>query len=158
MIKFLSIAALSILLLASCSKSDTAPQAPTISLYGLSANTVRSGAIEDTLIISLQVSDPNGDLSSEDGTGKQDVILIDSRHAGSDLDTLRFNLPAIPKAVNDASKGISGRADIMICAGIYLFQRDDHLDGDTLHFDIHVLDRAGHESNVITTPDIYLTP
>ncbi len=158
MIKLLSITALFSLFLVSCSKNNTAPEAPIISLLGISPNTVRSGMIEDTLIISLKISDQNADLGNDENGARPDVILVDSRNTGSPDDTLRLYLPPIPNEIKDASKGISGTANIILSAGLYLFQRDDHPDGDTLHFDIHVLDRAGNKSNHVVTPDIYIKP
>lgn len=158
MVRFLSIVAFFSLFLISCSKSNTGPEAPVINILGMSTNTVRSGVIEDTLIISLKIADNNADLGNDENTGIPDVIMIDSRHTGLPEDTLRLYLPPIPNDIKDAGKGISGRGDIILSAGFYFFTRDSHPNGDTLHFDIQVLDRAGHRSNIVTTPDIYITP
>ncbi|RYE25832.1 MAG: hypothetical protein EOP51_02635 [Sphingobacteriales bacterium] len=158
MIRLLSVVAVLSLILVACSKSNTAPEAPVISLLGIQPSTVRSGNPEDTLIISMMVSDANADLGVDENSGKHDVIMIDSRNTGTAEDTQRLFLPTIPDQIKEAGKGLSGRADIILPAALYLLSRDDHPDGDTLHFDIYIMDRAGHESNHIVTPDIYLTP
>ena len=67
------------------------------------------------------------------------AILLRKGHYGDDT---TIALVDLRKRINDFSLKFESRGDIL-----YIFK------GDTVHFKLHITDRSGNKSNVITTPD-----
>jgi hypothetical protein len=99
----------------------------------------------DTLIIKFSFTDGDGDLGGGDTTN---VFLIDSRlgNAGES-----YLISDIPQA--GATNGISGEITIMI-PKIFCFPNS--APRDSLIYSIQIVDKAGHQSNIIQTPAIEL--
>ena len=145
-----------------CVKPPDYPDEPVIKFKSLTKNTQLQSAIDDTdtLLVTLEFTDGDGDLGS--ATKANDISVIDSRDNSGDT----LSLPLIEQ--QGAGNGISGEISIVVptvCCIQYdtvagnIFPRscqDVTLDQNTLFFKISIADRAGHRSNEIRTPDILL--
>ncbi|MFT5833477.1 MAG: hypothetical protein ACI97N_001104 [Cognaticolwellia sp.] len=98
----------------------------------------------DTLIIKFSFTDGDGDL----GGDTLNVFLIDARlgNAGES-----YPINDIPQA--GATNGISGEITIMI-PKTFCFRNSPPR--DSLIYSIQIVDKAGHQSNIIQTPAIEL--
>lgn len=138
----------------SCSKDGAGDSAPVISQLSIAPNTVRSGFSKDTVFVTFTVNDKNADLGRDIQNKEFDIYMRDSR----DLHETGFPFPSIPEEIKDPSKGLTAITTVKLNAALFLQTRQDHLEGDTLHYEIYVMDKAGNKSNVLTTSDIYILP
>ncbi len=140
----------------SCKKKTTGPVEPGISFSKMAPTTVRSGNSEDTVFIQFNVSDADGDLGNDPSSNNYDIYVKDSR----DTTVNGFFFPNIPKEVTETGKGVRGVCTLRIYASLFLIKRTDlqHENGDTLHYEIYIKDKAQHTSNIIQTPNIYILP
>ena len=99
----------------------------------------------DTLLITFSFTDGDGDLGGGDTSN---VFLIDSRlgNAGEN-----YFISAIPQA--GVTNGISGEITVMI-PEIFCFPNS--APRDKMTYSIQIVDKAGHHSNIIQTPEIEL--
>lgn len=144
--------------LAGCNKDD-APLSttPSISFVSLEPRTVKAASSEDTVFLTFRFSDGDADLGVglDAPAGQYDVFLKDSR----DSVVNQYLFPDIDDALRDPAKGMTGSATIIIQAALLRPRDSLHgVLGDTLRYEVYVKDRAGHESNRFTTPEIFLTP
>ncbi len=148
--------ALLALSIAACKKDELPPKPPVISSLAVSPKTVTSGSLADTVLITFDVSDENGDLGF--GSSSQDVDIYLKDSWGNN--PFPFYFPEIPEGLSDNGKGISARCTVRVPASQYLFIRPDpiHAKGDTVKYEIYVVDRAKQESNKLTTPNIFIMP
>jgi hypothetical protein len=142
-----------------CKKSSTGSKTPQISLIKVTPNTIRM-ASTDTISISFNIADGDADLGNDPDGTLYDIYMVDSRYKGGpdvSEDTIALRFPEIPKGAQNPAKGVEGICVLDLDGG-YFYVRDDHPEGDTLQFDIYVIDKALHKSNLINTGDIYITP
>ena len=141
-----------LLFAAACQKNNNSSPYPQISLKGFAPDSVKSGLFSDTSFIQLSFFDGDADL-----TENARVKVVDSR---SPADTLNFPFPAVDPALLDPTVGEEGTCFIKIQAAILKIRTDTlhNGKGDTLKFTVHVIDVAGHESNRVTTPNLYIRP
>jgi len=139
----------------SCRKGDNSP-IPYIELIALSPDTVKGGSLTDTVDITFNFSDGDGDLGND--VGVYDFFLRDSRDSA--IDILRFPFPDIPEEARDPIDGIRGTGAIRL-PGHFIQLRQDTLHtfhGDTLTYEMWITDRASNMSNIVKTPPIYIRP
>lgn len=144
---------------ASCKKTSTGSKTPQIALVKVTPNTIRM-ASTDTITISFNVADGDADLGNDPEGTLYDIYMVDSRYVGGpdvSEDTLMLRFPEIPNGAQNPAKGVEGVCVLDLDGG-YFYMRDDHPEGDTLQFDIYIIDKALHKSNIINTGDIYITP
>jgi hypothetical protein len=141
-------------LVASCKKTKNNNTNPVITLQGLDSNTVVSGASNDTVFIRFQVVDGDGDIAHDKvGSGDHDIYITDSRTG----EVLPYWYPDIPSGSINPEEGVNAFVTLRVLAA-FISTRLDHPLGDTLTYDLYVKDKAGHQSNVITTPKVYILP
>ena len=141
-----------LLLAAACQKNNNNSPYPQISLKGFAPDSVKSGLFSDTSFIQISFFDGDADL-----TTSSMVKVVDSR---STSDTINLPFPAVDPALLDPTIGEEGTCFIKIEAAILKIRTDSvhNGKGDTLKFTLHVIDAAGHESNRVTTPNLYIRP
>ncbi len=143
--------------LSSCHTGPDYPVEPVIKYIGMSKQEMIQGFNSDTLILTIGFTDGDGDIGLDSQTG-QNIFLIDNR-TGDIYD--RFRIPTIP--VEGANNGVSGTIEMTVLTTCCIFPEgipncetpEQYPDND-LSFDIYITDRAGHQSNIITTPVIKL--
>lgn len=143
----------------SCVIAPDYPVEPVLTYNGVSKNTIFQGVSNtDSLYISANFTDGDGDLGDEN-ENKFNIFLIDNR-TGNLQD--KFITPYVPPA--GASNGISGELQILVYTTCCFFpdnippcESPPQYPTDTISYDIYIVDRAGNESNHITTEQIVIS-
>ncbi|MBA3647900.1 MAG: hypothetical protein H0W62_05010 [Chitinophagales bacterium] len=139
--------------LASCLKPPDYDVIPVIQFDSISANHVRgissSGVAYDSLTVVVSFTDGDGDLGASTSFPDDTIpnLFFKDSRTGS---VYPFQFPYItPEGnVKDISGKIAYTLDGVNCI--------PGLSADTFHYTIQIMDRAGHLSNEVITPDIIL--
>jgi len=148
--------ALAVILIIACQNPPDYPLQPVIEYKSIAKNTLLQGTfMQDSTLLVLSFTDGDGDLGNEDSVS---IFLIDNR---DNFELPGFKIPYIGE--QGVGKGISGEISIVLpttcCTypnGVPPCQPSDIYPRDTLTYDLYIIDRAGNESNRITTEPIYL--
>ena len=137
---------LGIVLLFSCNKETDIPYAniPQISLLKISHDTIRE--YQDVLILTIQYRDGDGNLGFEE-PNKYALFVRDTRLEKFD----GFYIG--PLAPPDAVVPIQGELNIEF-PSLFLFGNGR---SEATFFEIKMLDRAGNESNILTTDPVIIS-
>ena len=145
--KKIIIPAFILLLMVACVRPQNYPIIPNISDIAISDSSVTEGV--DSVVVSFHFTDGDGDL----GVGKNDtsmnIFLVDNR-TGYEY---KYQMPTASDKKSPQS--ISGDTWVTVDP-LNLTCRPFHPTWDTLSYDVYIVDRAGHKSNKLTTPDIYV--
>lgn len=144
---FSLLVAMSLLLGVGCSDpaSQLIPAIPEIELLNTTPTTVI--AYEDAIVFTLQYTDGDGDLGTNDDT-ERNVFLTDTR-----IGTVHeFRIQQL--APDGADIPITGSFDLTLPYTILT----NGTSTETVSFEIHVVDQAGNESNVVISPEIQVMP
>jgi hypothetical protein len=140
-----------VLFFTKCQKAPDFPATPVISFVKFNQTQIRPD--KDSLKITFSFTDGDGDLGSEQGQNTTGDIFVTDVRVGKANYTYSFNMPYItPKG---SYKQISGNYIIDMIGDCHC--RPDHTIADTVSYLINIQDRAGHVSNTITTPKVYLS-
>lgn len=145
--------------LQSCIDAPDYPDVPQIEYIGLSSNTMNQSAVnEDSLTLFFSFTDGDGDLGLMPNDAATNIVVTDTRDRNiRDL----FKSPFIPE--DGIGNGISGEIQLKLYSTCCIFpdgippcDRTSDILFDTLKYEIFIRDRAGNQSNVITTDEIIL--
>ena len=145
-------------LLAACASPPDYPIEPAIEFVGLTKDTLQRGSFfNDTTFVTFSFTDGDGDIGDQDSL---QLFVKDSR----DTFTNSFRIPFVPEL--GASNGLKGEITVRIFSSCCIFPPELFLDGcsdvynqmpyDKLTFDIFIKDRAGNQSNIITTTPVFI--
>jgi hypothetical protein len=142
---------------AACVRPPDYPIEPRIEFLGLSKNIVKQGLTKDTLYLSVTFTDGDGDIGFQNNDST--LYIIDTRDGTRSNDVQ--GLPSVPE--QGAGNGITGEIRMRIyggcCSNGFIPcspQLTDKYAQDTVIYSIYIKDRAGHESNRVKTPPIYI--
>lgn len=140
-----------------CKKHSSISSVPSIAFVSMTPDSIKQGSGEDTVYINFRLTDGDADLGNRDpASADYDIYIKDSRN-----DTFQgYFFPEIAQAVEDPAKGVTGTC-VFKLLGALVYCRQDSLHlatGDTTHFELYIKDRAGNNSNHITTPDLRILP
>lgn len=146
---FLFFLSLGLLLLNGSSCTDPVvqviPPVPEIELLNTSPHQVIE--FQDEIIFTIEYTDGDGDLGTNDDT-KRNVFVKDSR-----IDNIHeFRLQQL--APDGADIPITGTFELTLPYTILVGGSSPEL----VRFDIYVVDEAGNESNVVSSPEIQVNP
>lgn len=143
-----------LLIVQGCYKPPTYPVEPAITFEGFDISGTYTPGASGNILVGF--TDGDGDLgktSNGDTVNVKNVIIKNLKYPFL-LDSL--NLPLIPK--KGTADAISGEIEIKLRS---LIDEADCLlytkPTDTFRYEIKILDRAGNESNTITTSDLVVT-
>lgn len=135
-----------------CQK-NTASKIPQISLlYFLPQDSMKVNI--DTCFIIFSLTDGDGDIGNDSLSA---IYMKDSRYPAAGF--VKTPFPQIDPSIEDPKNGLEGT-----CTFIPVPQPEPRLDslhmatGDTLYYELYIKDRAGNESNHITTHTIIVRP
>lgn len=133
-------------ILGACSKDDRLPfkEEPEITLLNLSHDTIRQ--YEDVLVIRIRYLDGDGDLGFEE-PDRYALFVRDARL--EDFDDFFIGPVAPPGELVP----VQGEIDIEL-PSLFLFGNGDL---ESTYFEIKMVDRAGNESNLITTRPVIIS-
>ncbi|GAB4253843.1 MAG: hypothetical protein Kow0027_19560 [Saprospiraceae bacterium] len=145
-------------LLAACATPPDYPIEPHIEFVSLSKDTLIRGIFNDTTFITFSFTDGDGDIGSPDTL---DLFVYDTR---TGLLANQYTVPEVPEL--GANNGIKGEITVQVPSSCCLFDPDLLLDPckdehpsllyDPIVYEIFIFDKAGHKSNVIQTPPVYI--
>lgn len=144
--KYIYLLLLPVLIVAACSSNQVFPSEPEISFVDIQPKIVKE--FQDSIVITISFTDGDGDLG-DDGRSVFNMFVKDNRPSiPANLATISYILPNLtPDAKNPAIQG-----EIIIeypATGIL-----NGADSEVTTFDVLVVDRAGNESNTVTTEPI----
>lgn len=149
-----------ITLSASCKKKPGSyPPEPQIYYMGAIPRVVN---LEDTAAmvkIDLKFTDGDGDIGRDPNEKQENIYLRDSRDTSTSIDyTFKQNFPYLDDSKRPDGGGLEGFMSISLGRQWFSISDSLHLAlrKDTLHFDIYIMDDAGHKSNVVSTDPIYI--
>lgn len=156
----LTLAALA-LVIHSCKKGNKLTQAPVISDLRMSNNIVHDGnspVYSDTVTLVFTMKDGNGDFGTTDNDTAFRIFLKDS--ADNNI-VYGYTYPEIPRELVDPSRGLVASCTVRIDAKQKLILKpvppgNPPRTMDSVKFHLYVVDDARNESNIITTPYIYI--
>ena len=156
-IRYLLLFAFAGLAMVSCKKTNDMSKIPNVTLTAfISGNGSDKVLVNiDTAFLLFDFTDGDADIGTDPGS-TSDIYIKDLR--GGDFNGYSF--PAdIDRSIEDPKKGIKGSVVFQFTPDV-LTMRDDSLHNatkrDTTSFEFYIVDRAGHESNHITTPPIII--
>ncbi|HHM21422.1 MAG TPA: hypothetical protein ENJ20_05300 [Bacteroidetes bacterium] len=143
---------------AACSTPPDYPIEPVLEFVDVSKDTIRRGSFfNDTTFVTFSFTDGDGDIGDRDSL---QLFVTDSRNGFVN----DFRIPFVLEP--GASNGIKGEITVRLFSSCCIFPSDLFLDGctdiydpmpyDKVVYDIYIKDRAGHQSNVISTTPIFI--
>ncbi len=135
-----------------CQKAPDFSVVPSIAF--VSFNHTQIHPDKDSLKITFSFKDGDGDLgynSGQNTNGDTTIYITDIRVDKTDY-TYIFDMPYI--TAKGSYKQISGNFTIDMISDCHC--RPDHATADTVSYKIKIRDRAGHVSNTIQTPQVFL--
>lgn len=154
MIKYIVILSIVIWSCISCSDNPNGNNRPEISFAGMSKDKLNQGSLglNDTLLVSLNFVDVDGDLSG----ARNNVVVIDNR-----LDEVHYinTIPDLPQTKNGNIGIMTINIPTVCCIfndGTPACDSPPNTPTNEISFDIFLIDQLGNESNRITTPIITL--
>lgn len=143
----------------SCANAPDFSDIPNLSFTGLSKfELIQSSFNSDTLILFLEFEDGDGDIGRMDSDFMTDLFIIDKR-LNDTID--RIKTPFVP--LQGAANGIRGTMQIQLFTTCCIFpdgippcQNPPQYPTNDLQYDIFLIDRAGNQSNTVTTDVITL--
>ncbi|MBK9734175.1 MAG: hypothetical protein IPO92_04105 [Saprospiraceae bacterium] len=145
----------------SCIKPPDYSNTPVLEFRSLSKTIMNQGVFgEDSVELVLFFTDGDGDFGSEAQSNVKNIFIKDNRTN----ETFReYKAPFIP--TQGSTNGISGTISIRIystccifpeASGIFPCTQTDDFPFNDLTLDIYIKDRAGNQSNTVTTSVIKL--
>lgn len=143
----------------SCNKVNQGDKVPYIKLEKFGPDSVSASNLQyDSLRISFNIQDGDGDLGNDfNVTNVYDIYLRRIPDTNTQYNGLAF--PDLPLDYKNPTKGVEASCSITYSGFIFTPRQDPiHLLKDTAYIEFYVKDRAGHESNHIITPPVYILP
>lgn len=142
----------------SCKDDNKISEIPSIQFIGINKNVMIQGDLnQDSVIITLEFEDGDGDLGYGSASTQKDIFVIDKR---TGLLSDQFKIPDIP---NSNDQAISGSLSIRLYNTCCLFSNNIppcsnpvQFPTDSITYEVYIVDRAGHESNRIESSKVYL--
>lgn len=142
-----------------CVTSPDYPIEPQIEFIGFSKSELEQGSLNnDSLTMIISFTDGDGDLGSPPETAEKNLFVIDNR-TGEIFNS--FKTPVIPE--EGVGNGVSGEIRVLMFTTCCIFpdnippcESPDLYPSNEITFDVYIIDRAGNESNTITTPVVTL--
>jgi len=139
----------------SCDTKNSVSKIPQIALIGFEPVSDSMKVNIDTAAVLFSIVDGDADIGNDSVISV--IYWMDSRYQSAGFNKTPF--PAIDASIEDPKKGLKGTCFFQPFP--YPEPRGDSLHtatGDTLSYEFYIKDRAGHESNHITTPTFIIRP
>ena len=141
-----------------CTGDGEIPEKPRIWFISFSKNEMLQGDInQDSVWMEIGFEDGDGDLGFGSSSPEKDIFLFDKRTA---LLQDAYKLPDLPPT---AGKSINGSIRLRIFNTCCLFPQGIppcsapvQFPRDSIAYELYIVDRAGNQSERITSPQIYL--
>lgn len=138
-------------------KKNKLSNIPHIDLRSMYPDSIQAGSGTDTLYILFGMQDGDADLGNDQTTVNYDIWIKDKRF---DTGYSGYFFPQIDTRAENPSTGVVGTCLFKQVAA-FITPRPDSIHmhyGDTTSFELYIVDRAGHQSNHITTGNVFIKP
>ncbi len=147
-------------LISSCTQGPNLSDIPYLEYQMLSKDTIdQSVSTDDSFVLFLHLEDGDGDIGNESDESVFNLFIIDNR-TGEDYDQ-PVQIPKIPESVS--KRGVLIDLELTLFPTCCRFpdstipcEPSTSNPLDSLTMSIHLVDRAGNMSNVVTTDWLYL--
>ena len=143
----------------SCTKSNDVSKIPQISLlyFGSGEGTDSMVLNIDTAFLEFSLVDGDGDIGNDPNGPNNDIFIKDFRY---DTGYVGYHFPAVDQSIENSKKGIQGKCLFEFTPDLITTRPDSihQATGDTTHYEVYIVDRAGHQSNHIVTGPIIMRP
>jgi hypothetical protein len=141
-----------------CNGTDNISVVPSIKYLGISKSELRQSSVNiDSLWLQISFEDGDGDIGFTHPDDRPEIVVIDGR-TNNEQD--RFNIPDLPESENKVLKGtIAIRIYTTCCLfnnGAAPCDSPPSVPFDSIQYHIYLIDRAGHQSNVVTSEFVRL--
>ncbi len=139
-------------LITGCINAPDFSNTPEITFIGFNKSTMLQGDLNtDSVTLIIDFTDGDGDIGSTATSSKLNLFIYDNRN-GFVYDNIK--LPEIPQ--DGAFNGVKGTIQLKLYNGCCLFDDKPNCsvvpsESNELSFDIYMIDKAGNQSNTITT-------
>ncbi len=133
-----------ILILGACKKDPASGEVPSIKMLNVNSTSVLQ--FKDSLVITFEYTDGNGDIGEND-PDKNSLQIKDRRLANADYYFIK------PLAPPDSEIKIKGVISVQVRNTFLLGTGNS----EVTNFDLKLRDRSGNWSNTISTPEITIT-
>jgi len=157
--KFLFLLCMVSACLYNCASAPDLSPIPTLEFVSVSKESMEQGSFnQDSLTLTLNFTDGDGDIGGLNGDISQNLFVIDNR-----IDTIAdpFVIPTIPE--QGVNNGIRGQIKLRMYTTCCLIPgipacspSAPDFPFDEVSFDVYMVDRAGNQSNTVTTSMIKL--
>lgn len=147
--------------LGSCIQPPDYTDVPSLEFKGFSKSTMNQGVFEeDSVTLTLFFTDGDGDFGNSGQSMEKNIFIMDKR---TDEIFREYKAPFIP--LEGAGNGISGTISIKVfstccifpeASGIFPCEASEEFPSNDLVLDVYIKDRAGNQSNTVTTTAIKL--
>ncbi|HTO16970.1 MAG TPA: hypothetical protein VLZ83_14470 [Edaphocola sp.] len=142
----------------SCNKKSKEPnysEIPKIEFTSMSHSKIKIGVDEGKWALNFNFVDGDGDLGTDETFSKKNVFLRNE----VTLAEYEFPFPFIPEFARRGKKYIQGSSSVVLEIPIFMKPRLEPAgrDKDTFHFSLFIVDDAGHHSDTIYTPPVYIS-
>jgi hypothetical protein len=146
--------------LSACYEHNEFPIEPSLSFIGMNKDSIAQGfSREDSITIFLTLRDGDGDIGFSNQDSMLNSLYITDLRTGNISE--QFNIPEIPE--NLTLNGIEAELELKLYTTCCLFPDNippcSVIGGypvDTIVYEIVIKDRAGHTSEPVQTPPIYI--
>lgn len=145
----------------SCIRPPDYSDVPALEFRSVSKTAIKQGLVNvDSFVLVLFFTDGDGDFGSDATSNELNIFMKDNRTGEVFRD---FKAPLVP--TQGANNGISGTISVLISStcciyppssGIPPCSVDSSFPSNDLTLDIYIKDRAGNQSNTVTTSVIKL--
>jgi len=152
---------LCIFILDSCISPPDYANIPSLEFRNFSKSNMNQGVFEeDSVILTLFFTDGDGDFGTSGQGNEKNIFILDKRTKEIFRE---YKAPFIP--LEGAGNGISGTISIKIfstccifpeASGIFPCESSEEFPFNDLVLDVYIKDRAGNQSNTVTTTAIRL--
>jgi hypothetical protein len=148
-----------VILALSCARSPDFSDIPQIEFRGFSRDTLIQGEFNDSTFVQLFFTDGDGDFGASTTSNSANIFFKDLRTGIIN----QYKAPFIP--VQGANNGVSGKINILLrstcciypaATGIPPCEVVAEYPSNLLSYEIFIEDRAGHKSNIVSTPTLAL--
>ena len=141
----------SALFFVACNKDGDFSPIPQIEVMGVARE--NNGFKDTAATVTIYFADGDGDLGVfDDGTQKENNFIISCFEKKNDVWNFLIDLSAPFPTITPtgSNKSIDGTID-------YLMPLPPNVSNDTLRYELYIIDRAGNESNKVTTNEIVVS-
>lgn len=151
------IAILGVIAFTACQKKG-GPTTPNIVYDSLSKNVVFASDTNDGVTLTIKYSVPTANIPASGSLGDCSFFMVDTREVPEIEYEIPFPLEADGHITPENRSVIKGFATLNLSTQEYFILRSTNPNGDTIAYNVYLIDPSGVKSNTITIDPVYIEP